>query len=119
MIAVLSEVICHQRCYCYWWWWSYSCFYVFLFYHVVIYFSLQKYDLPPSKSANLSGNEWSSDPNKPTDEKQANDITNGNVGPTYDDSSPNDVKLEIQQGVENRAYSADGALENGVVNTRL
>ena len=92
---------------------------MFLFYHVVIYFSPQKYDLPPSKSGNLSGNEWSSDPNKPTDEKQPNDITNGNVRPTYDDSSPNDVKLEMQKGVENRAYSADGASENGAVNTRL
>ena len=66
------------------------------------------------------GSNTTVDSSKPMDEKQPSDVTNG-IKPTFslDDTSSNDVKVEMQQGLENRAYSADETSENGVVNTRL
>ncbi|KAL8561649.1 hypothetical protein ACOMHN_001381 [Nucella lapillus] len=51
-------------------------------------------------------------------EKASTDVTNGHVKPSGDVTT-NDVKIEMQQGTDNRSFSPDEASENGVLKTRL
>ena len=91
-----------------------------LFYPITLFFShslslsLQKYDLPsPPTSLSLQvESNTSTDSNKPKDEKEPNDITNDDANPTFclDDTSFEQVKIEMQQGTENKGYSQEETL---------
>ncbi|KAK7111370.1 sodium-coupled monocarboxylate transporter 1-like [Littorina saxatilis] len=84
-----------------------------------------KYNLPPSKSVNLSvhaGSNSSVGSGNSVNEKQPYDVTNGHVKPKFelgDDASSKDVKIEMQNGQMNKAYENDDVEKNGVLKTRL